>query len=299
MCGEALENQASSAPQVAFAPVDYGNHASSGFTTPIGVVRHTTAPVVPVNPEPQAAVPAAAPEPAVPAAAPEPVACAPAPEPAASAPAPEPAASAAAPTAAAATSEAVEERLASIADKLADMQKALFELSGQFDDKISRNEHEAAVLKQVSAEVEEYRNGLYEKLTMPLIRDIIEVRTGIEAALARHGDAVPADEVGVFADMLADTLVKNSVEIVASAEGDEFITFKHKAVGKVPTDNPSLHGRIAAVEGESYRLDDRYIAPALVKVYTLEETAPAPADTPENASENAPETEAASDPAAE
>jgi len=193
----------------------------------------------------------------------------------AQAPAPAPAAAASAPelepTPAPATGEA-DGALAGIDERLAAMEDSLAKLTAQFEDKISRNEHEATVLKQVSAEVEEYRNGLYEKLTMPFIRDIIEVRSGIESMLARHAgeESVPADEVRVFGDMLADVLEKHSVEAVASEPGDEFLSFKHKTVGQVPTTDESLHGRIAEVEGESYRLGDQYIAPALVKVYTVE-----------------------------
>ena len=60
---------------------------------------------------------------------------------------------------------------------------------------------------------------------------------------------------------------------VESERGDEFLTFKHKAVGQVATTDPNLHGRIAEVDGESYRLGDQYIAPALVKLYTLDQGA--------------------------
>ena len=177
--------------------------------------------------------------------------------------------------AAAAEPDGFDEDLAAIDERLGNMEQLLDKLVGQFEDKIARNEHEASVLRQVSAEVEEYRNGLYEKLTMPFIRDIINVRAGMESMLARHGEqgSVPADEVSVFIQMLADTLTKHSVEIVESERGDEFLTFKHKAVGQVATTDPNLHGRIAEVDGESYRLGDQYIAPALVKLYTLDQGA--------------------------
>lgn len=166
----------------------------------------------------------------------------------------------------------MEDKIDELDERLASMDGKIDKLVEQFADKISRNEHEASALKQVSAEIEEYRNGLYEKLTMPLVRDIIEVHKGLKAMTARYeGHKIPVDEVSVFADMLGDTLAKNSIEVVASEPGDEFLSFKHKMVGKVKTSDSSLHGRIAEVEGESYRLGDSYIAPALVKIYTLDE----------------------------
>ena len=151
--------------------------------------------------------------------------------------------------------------------KLDSLEQLATRLSTQFDEKIAKNEHEATVLKQVSAEVQDYRDGLYEKLTLPLIKDVIKVREDMKRAAALEG-GVDSATMTVFSDMLADSLSKYSVEVETSKPGDDLVSYKHKVIGSVVTDNQALHGKIAEVEGDGYRIGEQYIAPAMVRVYS-------------------------------
>lgn len=197
-------------------------------------------------------------------------------------PEPEPPAGKTGPAHAASSSDDVQDEVLEAVEKLdgrlASLEGLLGELSEKFESKISRNSHEAAVLKGMSDEMQEYRDDLYSKLTLPLVRDIIEVREALRGALARYegadepcGDTL-AEEVKVCCSMLADSLGRNAVEIVPSSEGDDFVSFKHKIVGKVHTDKKSKHGKLAEVAGDSYKMGDQFISPAMVKVFTIEET---------------------------
>ena len=168
----------------------------------------------------------------------------------------------------------VSESINTVVDRLLTVEQRLNDLSSQFEGKIARNEHEIATMKRMSDEVQEYRDGLYAKLTMPLIRDLIEIRDALGGICQRYAqDSEKAEivsEVNVCRNMIADRLGRQSVEIISSAEGDEFLSFKHKIVGKVHTSDPNLQGRIAEVSGDSYRLGDQYLSPAMVKVYALD-----------------------------
>ncbi len=157
---------------------------------------------------------------------------------------------------------------------LSTVEQQIGNLSSQFESKIARNEHEVATMKRMSDEVQQYRDDLYAKLTLPLIRDMIEARDALGSICQRYAhDPDKADvisEINVCRSMLADRLGRQSVEVVTSSEGDEFLSFRHKIVGKVHTSDPSLQGRIAEVSGDSYRLGDQYLSPAMVKVYALD-----------------------------
>ena len=164
--------------------------------------------------------------------------------------------------------------MSAVVDRLLKVEQRLGDLSAQFEGKIARSEHEVATMKRMSDEVQEYRDGLYAKLTMPLIRDLIEIRDALGGICQRYAQdpdkAEIVSEIDVCRSMIADRLGRQSVEVVSSAEGDEFLSFKHKVVGKVHTSDPNLQGRIAEVSGDSYRLGDQYLAPAMVKVYALD-----------------------------
>ena len=164
--------------------------------------------------------------------------------------------------------------MSAVVDRLLKVEQRLGDLSAQFEGKIARSEHEVATMKRMSDEVQEYRDGLYAKLTMPLIRDLIEIRDALGGICQRYTQdpdkAEIVSEIDVCRSMIADRLGRQSVEVVSSAEGDEFLSFKHKVVGKVHTSDPNLQGRIAEVSGDSYRLGDQYLAPAMVKVYALD-----------------------------
>ena len=172
------------------------------------------------------------------------------------------------------TQRDVSAAMLAVTDRLSTVEQRIGDLASHFEDKITRNEHEVATMKRMSDEVQEYRNGLYEKLTLPLIRDIIETRDALGGICQRYAqDPNMADivaEINVCRSVLADKLARQSVEVVTSGEGDEFLSFKHKIVGKVHTNDPSLQGRIAEVSGDSYRLGDQYLSPAMVKVYALD-----------------------------
>ena len=172
--------------------------------------------------------------------------------------------------------EALEAQLLSQAVSLTRAEDAIGRLSARFDEKVARNEYEATVLKSMSDEVQQYREGLYQKLSLPLLRDMIVVRDALGYLQGRGGgtsseEPVTMSDIEAVRDMLADSLNRNEVEIERPREGGEFVSSQHRIVGTVPTTDAGLVGRIAEISNESYKLGDRYISPALVKVYAQAE----------------------------
>ena len=169
--------------------------------------------------------------------------------------------------------------VAMLCEKITGVEGQMSDLSHQFDSKVSRNEYEATILKNMSDEIQQYRDDLYEKLTLPLIRELIEARNAIGFIQRRHGGANSTDpsitpaELEAVRDMLSDSLARNDVQPERTKRGDAVLSFKHRIVGEVPTSDEALYGTVAAVANESYRKGEKYISPALVKVYVPEKPA--------------------------
>ena len=168
---------------------------------------------------------------------------------------------------------------AALCEQLQGLEKTMQDLSARFDAKVARNEYEATILKSMSDEIQQYRDDLYEKLTLPLIRDLIEARNALSFIQNRHGGAsstkasIAPKEIAAVQTMLSDNLARNNVQVEQSRPGDDLLSFKHRVVGEVATSDESLVGKVAAVVNESYRLGDKYISPAMVKVYVPEKPA--------------------------
>lgn len=169
--------------------------------------------------------------------------------------------------------------VAMLCERITGIEGQMTDLSHQFDSKVSRNEYEATILKNMSDEIQQYRDDLYEKLTLPLIRELIEVRNAIGFIQSRHGGAnstkpsIAPAELGAVRDMLSDSLARNDVQVEGSKRGDPVLSFKHRIVGEVPTNDEALHGTVAAAANDSYRKGEKYISPAMVKVYVPEKPA--------------------------
>lgn len=146
-----------------------------------------------------------------------------------------------------------------------------------FEDRIARTEYETATMKKLSDEVQSYRDDLYRKLTLPLIKDMISVRDALTNTLSSYsGDdadsaTVPLSVVDIFSNMVEDTLAKYGVTTLDVAVGNELSSLVHKAIAKAPTDDPSLHGRIAGVSSDCYMMADECISPAMVTVFVYEQ----------------------------
>lgn len=156
------------------------------------------------------------------------------------------------------------------------LDEKLNRLLALFEERIARTDYETATMKKLSDEVQGYREDLYRKLTLPLIRDIISIRDALVNTQAGYSgrDAesaiVPLSVVDIFANMVKDTLEKYGVFILDIGTGDEFASPNIKTIGKVPTDNPNLHGRIAGVSSDCYMMGEECISPAMATVYVFE-----------------------------
>ena len=168
-------------------------------------------------------------------------------------------------------------------------------LNKQFSDRIARSENEAKIIKNMDSELKAYKDDLYKSILKPLILELIDLRENILKLSAFYlkkpegEQAIPNATFADYAEDISDILEKYDVEIIKSNSGDDCLPLKHKILKAVPTDNESLHKKIAESFSSGYIYNGRVISPELVYVYKFEESVPAAAEnvTDTNASENA------------
>jgi molecular chaperone GrpE len=164
----------------------------------------------------------------------------------------------------------------------------------------SRRYHERAayredVIDRMHAELDQLRRGERRSMLRPLLSEVCRLRDD----LLRQAAALPADFDGPragtllrsYAESIEIALADNGVSTYEPEPDDQFEPRGHRAVGRLPSDDPDLVGRIAVVRKSGYRdvETDLPIAPAEVVVYVQApppdpgrhaHPAPAPARTP-------------------
>ena len=171
------------------------------------------------------------------------------------------------------------EALSAEVAKLAGVPARLEEMEEQFKARIARSDYEDVMLKQYSDEIQEHRNDLYRKITLPLLKEMIGLRDMMASSVACAYEQNPetpvieAKHVEMYRDMLEDALGDFGVEIHTPKLGDMLAVGIEKAVGKVKTVAKDAHGSLAAIASDGYLLEGKCISPAKVKVYVYEEQA--------------------------
>lgn len=153
----------------------------------------------------------------------------------------------------------------------------LEELSQLFNKRILHTEYEERIVDQMHKELQKYKEDMYAQLIRPILMDIIDVRDSIMRIAATYmakpeGEQnIPNKTFSGYSYDLQDILEKNNVEIYRSVAGDAFTPIKQRAVKKTPTNDQSLHGKIAESLSCGYNYNGRTISAEKVTVYYYEE----------------------------
>ena len=145
-----------------------------------------------------------------------------------------------------------------------------------FQSKILHAAHEEKIVDQMHKELQTYKKDMYSQLTRPILLDIIVMRDGILNVVAAYREKpeeerfVPLSDFELSADEAEEILEKNQVEVYKSDEGSEFVPVRQKALKKITTDNPELHGKVEKSLSDGYSYNGRTISPEKVNVYVYE-----------------------------
>lgn len=141
----------------------------------------------------------------------------------------------------------------------------------------ARAQRREAVIDTMHAELEGLRRGERRSLLRPLLTDVCRMRDD----LLRQADQLPAvfdaeRAAGLlrsYADSLEIAIQDNGVTTYQPEPGERFEPRSHRGVGKMPTTDPTLVGRIATVQAAGYRDIETGLAitTARVVVYVLAE----------------------------
>lgn len=161
-------------------------------------------------------------------------------------------------------------------------------LSERFDARIAKSDYEDEVLKSMSAEVQQHRDGLYRKIVEPLVSEVIDVHEDMGATVARYrreaegGSA--GSESGALRDleefrlMLGDILRNWGVEMWKPEPGDALEPRRCRVMRAVPTDDEARHRTVAEAITAGYAFDGRILRPAQVAAYSFSPVIEAPSE---------------------
>jgi molecular chaperone GrpE len=127
----------------------------------------------------------------------------------------------------------------------------------------------AADFQNYKRRVEKEKSDVYAYANEKFAVDLLGVLDNFERALESGGGAEASDEgfvkgMGLICKQLSDILLKNGVEEILCL-GEEFDPSLHHAV-MVEETEAYESGKVSAVLGKGYKLKDRVIRPAMVKV---------------------------------
>ena len=148
-------------------------------------------------------------------------------------------------------------------------------MQSQFDREVRAEATREKVVDRLHAELQEYKQDLLLGVLRPVFVDLIQLHDDIGKMVAAQGE--PGGDVRRLLDIMQgyqqaieDILDRQGVEPY-TLEGDTFDPRRQRAVGTVPTDDPSLAKTIAARLRKGFRTlaGDRVIRPEIVSVYAL------------------------------
>lgn len=121
----------------------------------------------------------------------------------------------------------------------------------------ARAEHRESIIDRMHAELEQLRRGERRSIMRPILTEVCRLRDD----LIRQADSLPADFdaarasslLASYAESAEVALADNGVIAYQPEPDDTFEPRNHRAVGKVPSADPALAGRIAGVRKSGYR----------------------------------------------
>jgi molecular chaperone GrpE (heat shock protein) len=129
--------------------------------------------------------------------------------------------------------------------------------------------------KNREKEIEEYKKNLIKFANANLVKDILPVLDGYDMARANKESWESVDpnwRVGVeyLFSQLLKILENNNVQIFGS-EGDDYNTSLHEAVETVEVEEKEKNDKIVSVLQKGYKIGEKILRPARVKVGHYEE----------------------------
>ena len=148
-------------------------------------------------------------------------------------------------------------------------------LQSQFEREVRAEATREKVVDRLHAELQEYKQDLLLSVLRPVFVDLIQLHDDIGKMVAAQGEAAGdvrrlLDIMQGYQQAIEDILDRQGVEPY-TLEGEVFDPRRQRAVGTVPTDDPSLAKTIAARLRKGFRTlaGDRVIRPEIVSVFAL------------------------------
>ncbi len=154
----------------------------------------------------------------------------------------------------------------------------LQQLVRQFQDKIKEDAHKRELFDEMHAELQEYKNGLLDQLTLSIELDVIKMIDDVERSVAVFSDKQESSEnysklyavlAGVATD-LEDLMYRHGVEPYIE-EGDKVNIQRQKILSTTPTNDVTLDKKIAKRLARGWEKQGKIIRPERISAYLYQE----------------------------
>lgn len=183
-------------------------------------------------------------------------------------------------TARADTEEELQEENQVLTAKLEELEQTVLSLNAAMQKMAGSSEAAARQLNQVNEnlhrENQRLKEGLYESLLMPVLKDFITLGNDILMDISRYrknGDEQTAEGLESTLEDIHTVLEKYGVEVYRPQEGGDYEPVVQKIVKTVDTDEENRDRKIAEVRSFGYRMvksgTSIVLAPCKVYVYKL------------------------------
>jgi len=144
----------------------------------------------------------------------------------------------------------------------------------RFESKIQTDEHKQGLFDGMHEELQEYKNGMLDQLTLSLERDVIKLCDDVSKSIGVFSEK-PVSPDGYdklfimlkgFATDLEDLLYRHGVEPYEHG-GDGVDVSKQKVLCTEPTDNPGLDKKVAKRLSRGWEKQGRIISPERISAY--------------------------------
>ena len=158
--------------------------------------------------------------------------------------------------------------------ELADIKAGLATLQESFDQKIKADTYKDSLFKKLHDELQDYRNGTFEKNSDAIALEIIRLIDELGKDLEVFGQTAETDDVSKalygktdeLRQELLDILYRQSIKPYQE-KSEELDSHRQTNVQTVNTEEPEKHRKIAERVADGYEKNGRVIRKERVKVY--------------------------------
>jgi molecular chaperone GrpE (heat shock protein) len=162
---------------------------------------------------------------------------------------------------------AAEPEASAILTRLDELQAAIERTDGRIAERDRLAVRDRDLIDRLHAENQRLRSGEAFALIAPVARDLVRLRDQLlqlDAASPEPGRS----DAALIEPQLLGMLARLGVEPYEPEEGDTFDAARHQGVGRTPTSDSDLDGRVAAVRREGFTAPDgRPLRAAEVEVW--------------------------------